>query len=43
MPPGDPVPRSELDDFGIERQKAFAIFSAPSGSGSSSSSPALAQ
>ena len=43
MPPGDPVPRSELDDFGIERQKALAIFSAPSGSGSSSSSPALAQ
>ena len=43
MPPGDPVPRSELDDFGIERQKAVAIFSAPSGSGSSSSIPALAQ
>jgi murein DD-endopeptidase MepM/ murein hydrolase activator NlpD len=36
MPPGDPVPASELDDFGIERQKAMAIFSRASGSSSSS-------
>ena len=43
MPPGDPVPPSELDDFGIERQKALAIFSTPTGSSSSSSSRALAQ
>lgn len=40
MPPGDPVPASELESFSVERDKALAIFSTPS----SSSSPAtLAQ
>jgi murein DD-endopeptidase MepM/ murein hydrolase activator NlpD len=43
MPPGDPVPASELDDFAIEREKALAIFSKATESGSSSSSAALAQ
>ena len=40
MPPGDPVPASELEGFALERAKALAIFS----TSSSSSSPAtLAQ
>jgi murein DD-endopeptidase MepM/ murein hydrolase activator NlpD len=43
MPPGDPVPASELDDFGIERDKALAIFSKPAGPDSSSSSVAPTQ
>jgi len=37
MPPGDPVPASELESFSVEREKALAIFS----SSSSSSSPAI--
>ena len=43
MPPGDPVPPKELPGFNIEREKALAIFSAPGGSGSSSSRAALAR
>jgi murein DD-endopeptidase MepM/ murein hydrolase activator NlpD len=43
MPPGDPVPASELDGFRIEREKAMAIFVAPGGSDSSSSGAADAQ
>jgi hypothetical protein len=43
MPPGDPVPPKELQGFNIEREKALAIFSAPGGSGSSSSRAALAR
>jgi hypothetical protein len=38
MPPGDPVPASELDGFRIEREKAMAIFVAASDFDSSSSS-----
>jgi len=40
MPPGDPVPASELASFAIEREKAMAIFSS---SGSSASAATLAQ
>lgn len=43
MPPGDPVPASELDDFAIEREKALQIFSASPGISSSSSRAALAR
>jgi murein DD-endopeptidase MepM/ murein hydrolase activator NlpD len=43
MPPGEPVPASELDDFGAELDKALAIFSSPTESGSSSSTASLAQ
>jgi murein DD-endopeptidase MepM/ murein hydrolase activator NlpD len=43
MPPGDPVPASELDGFRIERERAMAIFVAPGGSDSSSSGAADAQ
>ena len=43
MPPGDPVPASELDGFRIEREKAMAIFVAPGDSDSSSSGAAAAQ
>ena len=34
MPPGDPVPASELESFSIERDKALAIFSASNSSSS---------
>jgi murein DD-endopeptidase MepM/ murein hydrolase activator NlpD len=37
MPPGDPVPASELGSFSVERDKALAIFSASSNSSSPSS------
>jgi murein DD-endopeptidase MepM/ murein hydrolase activator NlpD len=37
MPPGDPVPASELDGFRVEREKAMAVFVADSDSNSSSS------
>jgi murein DD-endopeptidase MepM/ murein hydrolase activator NlpD len=40
MPPGDPVPASELESFSIERDKALAISST---SGSSSSAATLTQ
>lgn len=40
MPPGDPVPASELESFSVERDKALAIFSALD---SSSSRPTLTQ
>jgi murein DD-endopeptidase MepM/ murein hydrolase activator NlpD len=40
MPPGDPIPASELESFAVEREKAMAVFSASS---SSSSPSALAQ
>jgi murein DD-endopeptidase MepM/ murein hydrolase activator NlpD len=43
MPPGDPVPASELDGFRIEREKAMAVFLAPDKSDSSSSGAADAQ
>ena len=43
MPPGDPVPASELDGFRIEREKAMAIFVASGDSDSSSSGAADAQ
>ena len=43
MPPGEPIPASELDDFAVEREKSLAIFSTHTGSDSSSSSAALAQ
>ena len=42
MPPGDPIPPSERDDFAVEREKSLAIFSAHAGSDSSSSDAALA-
>jgi hypothetical protein len=29
MPPGDPVPASELEPFATEREKAIAVFQAP--------------
>jgi murein DD-endopeptidase MepM/ murein hydrolase activator NlpD len=38
MPPGDPVPDSEIDRFSVERDKALAIFS-----NSSSSAATLTQ
>ena len=41
MPPGDPVPASELEDFAIEREKATAIFA--SSDSSDSSSPATSE
>jgi len=41
MPPGDPVPASELDEFAREREKALQIFSAAPGTNSSSSRAAL--
>jgi murein DD-endopeptidase MepM/ murein hydrolase activator NlpD len=34
MPPGDPVPASELASFSVERDKALMIFSASSSSAS---------
>ncbi len=40
MPPGDPVPGSELESFSVERDKALAIFSA---SNSSASAATLTQ
>jgi murein DD-endopeptidase MepM/ murein hydrolase activator NlpD len=40
MPPGDPVPASELASFALARDKAMTIFSAPV---SSSSPSTLAQ
>jgi murein DD-endopeptidase MepM/ murein hydrolase activator NlpD len=40
MPPGDPVPASELESFSIERDKALQLFAASS---SSSSPSTLAQ
>lgn len=36
MPPGDPVPASELESFSIERDKALELFSASSSSSSAS-------
>jgi hypothetical protein len=41
MPPGEPVPASDLTTFGIERDRALAVFAGQSGS--SSSADALAQ
>ena len=41
MPPGDPVPASELEDFAIEREKATAIFA--SSDSPDSSSPATSE
>jgi murein DD-endopeptidase MepM/ murein hydrolase activator NlpD len=43
MPPGDPVPTAELDDFAIEREKALRLFSMPAETDSSSSGATLAQ
>jgi murein DD-endopeptidase MepM/ murein hydrolase activator NlpD len=43
MPPGEPVPASELDVFNVEREKALAIFAAPDSLESSSSGAPLAQ
>jgi hypothetical protein len=43
MPPGDPVPTAELDDFAIEREKALRLFSMPAETHSSSSGATLAQ
>jgi hypothetical protein len=43
MPPGDPVPTAELDDFAIEREKALRLFSMPAETDSSSSGVTLAQ
>jgi hypothetical protein len=40
MPPGDPVPASELGRFALEQEKALAIFSTSS---SSTFPPTLAQ
>lgn len=34
MPPGDPVPASELESFAVERDKAVALFSAANSSSS---------
>ena len=43
MPPGDPVPASELERFAIEREKAMAVFQAPTVSGRAPPSPGAAQ
>jgi len=43
MPPGDPIPPSEFEDFAVELAKSLAIFSEHTGSDSSSSSAALVQ
>jgi hypothetical protein len=43
MPPGDPVPTSQLDDFAVEREKALRLFSMPAETDSSSSAATLAQ
>jgi len=43
MPPGDPVPTAELDDFAIEREKALRLFSMLAETDSSSSGATLAQ
>ncbi len=43
MPPGDPVPASELESFAIEREKAMAIFQAPAVLASSSPTPGAGQ
>jgi murein DD-endopeptidase MepM/ murein hydrolase activator NlpD len=42
MPPGDPVPASELNDFAVERAKALGIFSVSTETRGSSANPALA-
>jgi murein DD-endopeptidase MepM/ murein hydrolase activator NlpD len=43
MPPGDPVPASELEGFAIEREKAMAIFESSDSSGRPSQATSLAQ
>jgi murein DD-endopeptidase MepM/ murein hydrolase activator NlpD len=43
MPPGEPVPASDRNDFAVELAKARTIFSRPLGSDSSSSSAVVAQ
>jgi hypothetical protein len=43
MPPGEPVLASELERFAIEREKAMAVFQAPTISGREPPSPGAAR
>jgi murein DD-endopeptidase MepM/ murein hydrolase activator NlpD len=43
MPPGDPIPASDLEIFNIEREKALAIFDSPGRPDSSSADAPVAQ